>query len=65
MKTFILQVLVLRSYSMEVSAEDQDEAIESINRLNSLYDLDQRASLDWVDLDSVNVLSEEDGDDNE
>lgn len=65
MKTFILQVLVLRSYSMEVSAEDQDEAVESISRLNSLYDLDQRASLDWVDLDSVNVLSEEDGDDND
>ncbi len=65
MKTFILQVLTLRSYSFEVTAEDEDEAVEKVNDLDSLEDLDKLAELDWIDLDSVQVLSEEDGDDNE
>lgn len=64
MKTFILQVLTVRSYSFEVTAEDEDAALDTIYQLDSLADLDDMTEPDWIDLDSVQVLSEQD-DDNE
>jgi hypothetical protein len=65
MKTYTVQVITLRSYSIEVSAPDREEACDTIYRLGSLADLDALAEPDWIDLDFVDVIDEQEEDDND
>lgn len=65
MKTYTVQVITLRSYSIEVSAPDREKACDTIHRLNSLADLDDLAEPDWIDLDFIDVVHEREESDND